>query len=32
MGKIVTIENVSLEGVIEDPAGDEASGSAAGSA
>ncbi len=32
MGKIVVIDNVSLDGVIQDPAGDEGSGSGAGSA
>jgi hypothetical protein len=32
MGTIVISDNVSLDGVIQDPAGDEGSGSAAGSA
>ena len=31
MGKIVISENVSLDGVVQDPTGDEGSGTAAGS-
>ena len=32
MGRIVVSENVSLDGVVQDPAGDEGSGAAAGPA